>query len=134
MTAGEKQPQEKFKAAFGALELIEQGYLKETQLDDDRMGTKYLFMLVSSIRKQVEKAEKDAREKSAKAIKDAELATQAAQRAKDAKEKSDREAQQREAQRAIEAKDIAEKSKREAELAKTRAEQVRKAVKPAGRS
>jgi hypothetical protein len=28
------QPQEKFSAALGALELIEQGYLKENQLDD----------------------------------------------------------------------------------------------------
>lgn len=30
MTTGDGTPQEKFLAAFGALELIEQGYLKET--------------------------------------------------------------------------------------------------------
>jgi len=38
MTQGDGDPQEKFRAAFGALELIEQGYLKENQLDDERMG------------------------------------------------------------------------------------------------
>jgi hypothetical protein len=38
MTDGSGRPQEKFNAAFGALELIEQGYLKENQLDDERMG------------------------------------------------------------------------------------------------
>lgn len=44
MMTPDRQVQEKFRAALGALELIEQGYLKENQLDDERMGTKYLWL------------------------------------------------------------------------------------------
>lgn len=129
MSAPNGEPQEKFKAAFGALELIEQGYLKESQITDE-IGTKYLFGLVQQLKKQRDEAERDKKHKEELARIAAHQAEEAKKRAEAAEQQRDAEEQKRKADRA---KREAEQKQREAVEATRKAEESKRRIKEAGK-
>lgn len=116
--SGRKEPQDRFVAAFGAVELIEEGYLSETKIQG--IGTKNLGIMVGSLKTQRDAAKKE----QARLLEQAEKQRADAEKKRIALEKEQKAAEERR-------KSAMEKAKKQADQQK--ADQLRKAAEQAKR-